>query len=105
MIKAPDYNAKGTFSKFLLYFVSVVDLFFWLIQIVRLIIVKSVIVDCVLVGIWVGILVLAVYLSFYKLSNPFMLGVQIQIVYYIEGGNFVPFVLGQALPINPQRIL
>ena len=77
MIKAANHNAKGALSKFLLYFISVIYLFFWFIQVVGLIIVKSVIVDCILVGVGARILVLTVYFAFYELSNSLMLGIQI----------------------------
>ena len=77
VIKASNHNAESALAKLLLYFVSVIYLFFWFIQVISLIIVKSVIVDCILVGVGARVLVLTVYFAFDKLSNSFMLGIQI----------------------------
>ena len=40
--------------------------------------------NSILVRIWIWILILAVYLSFDKLTNTFVLGIQIQIINNVE---------------------
>ena len=105
VIIAPNNDTKGTFSKLFLNFVSVIDLFFGLVQIISLIIIKSVIVKCVCVSIRIGILILTVNFSFDKLTDAFVFCVKIEVVDDVERGDFVPFVLRKALPINSQSIL
>ena len=77
VIEASNHNAKRALAELLLYFISVIYLFFWFIQVIGLIIVEAMIVDCILVGVGARVLVLTVYFTFYKLSNSLMLGIQI----------------------------
>jgi hypothetical protein len=77
VIEASNHNAKRALAELLLYFISVIYLFFWFIQVIGLIIVEAMIVDCILVGVGARVLVLTIYFTFYKLSNSLMLGIQI----------------------------
>lgn len=60
--------------------------------------------NSILVRIWIWILILAVYLSFDKLTNTFVLGIQIQIINNVEWSDFVTFILRQVLSIYSQCI-
>ena len=104
VIEAPNNHTKCTFSKLFLNFISVIDLLFGLVQVISLIIIESVIMNCVLVGIRIWILILTVNFTFDKLADALMFCVEIEVVNDVERGDFVPFVLGKALAINSQSI-
>ena len=84
VVEAPNNHTKGTFTKFLLDFIPIVNLLLWFIQIISLIIIKSMVVNSVLVGIWVRIFILAIDFSFDELASPFVLSIEIQIIYDIK---------------------
>lgn len=104
MVEAPDHNSEGSLAKFLLDFVSVVDLFLGFVEVVGLVVVESVVVDGVGVRVRVWVFVLAVDLSLYELAYAFVLGTQVQVVDYFERSDFVTLVLRQVSTVYPQGI-
>lgn len=77
MVKASYHDAKGTFPKFLLDFISVIDLLFGLVEVVCLVVVETVVVDLILIVVHIRILVLAVDLAFDELADALALGVEV----------------------------
>lgn len=95
MVEAPNYNSEGSLAKFLLDFVSVIDLFLGFVEVVSLVVVESMVVNGVGVLVGVRVFVLAINLAFYELAYAFVLCAQVQIVDYFERSEFITLVLRQ----------
>jgi len=75
MIKASYNNSKGSLSKFLLDFISIIYLFFSFIKIISLVVIKTMIVNSVLVSIRVRIFILTIDFTFDELTETFVFGI------------------------------
>lgn len=101
MVEAPNYNSEGSLAKFLLDFVSVIDLFLGFVEVVSLVVVESMVVNGVGVLVGVRVFVLAINLAFYELAYAFVLCAQVQIVDYFERSEFITLVLRQISTVYP----
>ena len=77
VVIAANHNAEGTLSKLLLDLISVVDLFFSLVKVVGLVVVKAVVVNALGLLHGVGLFVLAVYLALDELADAFVLCIKV----------------------------
>jgi hypothetical protein len=103
IIASHDYT-ECTLAKFFLYFISVIDLFLGFVKVIGLVVIKSVIKNCIcLLRCW--ILILTIYFTFYKLTNSLVLGVQIKVVDGIKRSDLFSLILGKIPAIYSQGII
>lgn len=75
MVKAPDNDTEGSFAKFLLNLIPVINLFLCFIQIVSLVVVESVVEYGRLVIARIRVLILTIDFALYELAHAFVLGI------------------------------
>jgi hypothetical protein len=91
MVKASQHDTKRTPSELLLDFVAVLKLILGLVEVVRLIIVKAMVVWWPTV--LLGALILTCELVGDVLPNTLVFGIQVEVVYHFIIGDFIPLVL------------
>jgi hypothetical protein len=98
VINTSENNSKGSSSKFLLNFISIHDLIFWLIDIICLIVIKSMVINAVYrFVLW--IFILACKFSFDILTNTFVFHVETSIIDGIISLTFFTFIWWQLVTI------